>query len=335
MKKNFIFVVFIFASVTFSFAAQWSVSNSTQNPGQFSSISDAVAAVASGDTLLIHPTPTSYGSFTLNKKLVIIGGGFNTQKINANYSQFGVITIVPASSGSKFFGLRIHQVNASGAGAYDSLQFENCYVSSYILFLSSEYPTNFLARNCVLDDVHLSNIVNSSATFLNCIFEGTGPRDNSGDLVVSQCLFQGTSHLTGVSGAIIQECIFYDGSFGSVSTSTFNNCLSYNVTNNTLPPGSNIGSNNLSGVDPMFVNNPIDAAYSFTNRDFHLQAGSPALTGGINGGQIGLYGDGSTFSNSGEPLNSAIIRSFTITNAAVPVNGNLDIDVTITKPLED
>ena len=96
-----------------------------------------------------------------------------------------------------------------------------------------------------------------------------------------------------------------------------------------------LSTNKLSSSWIPFVNNPINALFSFAN-DYKLQGSSPALTAATDGGEIGLYGGpNATFSLSGEPLNSPIVRDFTITNAAIPVNGNLDIDVTITKPLDE
>ncbi len=323
-----------------AFATQISVSNSPQNPGQYSSITAAISAASAGDTILVHPTSTSYGNFTVDKKLVIIGGGFNVQKTNPFYTTFGVITLRASGAGSKFFGIRVNYTQDSFSDnnlPIDSLFFEDVYFTSPNGMISNyTYPTNLVVRNCVLHGADLKQNVNSSATFSHCIFEGSGPFDSNGSLLVEYCLFQGNNHLDDVVGGVIQNCIFYDGTMGTpLSLSTFNNCMSFNLTNNTLPPGTNIGSGNQSGVDPLFVNNPINAAFSFT-LDYHLQAGSPALTAATDGGEIGVYGGpNSTFSLSGEPLNSPIIRDFTITNAAIPVNGNLDIDVTITKPLDE
>ena len=198
------------------------------------------------------------------------------------------------------------------------------------------HPTNMIFRNCVIGYLDLNNDLNSSVIISHSIFESSGPTNSNGDLLVEYCLFQGTSHLSGVTGAVIQNCVFYDGAMAtSVTLSTFNNCLSFNLIDNTLPPGANIGTSNLSNVNPAFVNNPINANFSFS-LDYKLQGGSPALTAASDGGEIGVYGGpNATFSLSGEPLNSAILRNFTITNAAIPVNGNLDIEVTITKPLDE
>lgn len=339
MKKITSTLVYLLLTVS-AFATQISVSNSPQNPGQYSSIGAAITAAAAGDTLLVHPTSASYGNFTINKKLVIIGGGFNVQKTNPFYTTFGSITLAAGCDGSKFYGFRashfidVFQLNNL---PLDSLFFEDLFLTNYIIF-NYAHPTNMVVRNCIIDYSNLNNDVNSSVTFSHCIFEGSGPSNSNGSLLVEYCLFQGnsTSHLNSVSGAVVQNCIFYDGAISSsITLSTFNNCMSFNLSPNTLPPGTNIGSGNQSGVDPLFVNNPINAAFSYS-LDYNLQAGSPALTAATDGGEIGIYGGPNpTFSLSGEPLNSPIIRDFTITNAAIPVNGNLDIDVTITKPISE
>ncbi len=335
MKK--LLITALCATVGFTAnATQISVSNSTQNPGQYSTMAAAITAAATGDTLLVHPTATTYGSFTLSKKLVIIGGGFNVQKVNPFYTTLGNITLGAGADESKFYGCRISLVsdNPTLSGLeIDSLYFENVIMYNYFIFYYAT-ATNLIIKNSVLDYVNLGSKINSSAALSNCIFEGSGISNSSGSLLVEYCIFQGNSHLAAVSGAVVQNCIFYDGAFGSVTLSTFNNCLSFNLTDNTLPPGSNIGSNNISGSDPLFVDNAINLVFGY-NRDYHLQAGSPGKTAAIDGGEIGLYGTTSVFSLSGEPLNSPIVRDFTITNGAIPVNGNLNIDVTITKPLNE
>ena len=88
MKKSMLIITFLALVCNISYAKQWSVSNSALAPGQFNSLPAAISSpsVLNGDTLLVHPTGNSYGSFTIDKRLVIIGGGFNTQKTTSNYS---------------------------------------------------------------------------------------------------------------------------------------------------------------------------------------------------------------------------------------------------------
>lgn len=345
MKK--IYTFFLVAMITATgYATQWSVSNSPQNPGQFASIVAAVASgsVLNGDTLLVHPTATVYSTFFLSKSLVIIGGGFNENKVLPYYTQVQQIFLSAGCSGSKFYGITITSgISTSGFGPVaNDLTFEDCYLpnSGSLSFTDNFYPTNLVVRNCIMGQINLGNVINSSAVFINCIFTGFGPYISQGSLVVSHCTFiatYGSSMLGNVQNAIIQDCIFYNSGFQGFylappSNCSFTNCMSFNGNPNTLPPAGNSGANNQSNVNPNFVNNPINTGFEFT-RDYHLQAGSPALTAAADGGQIGVYGGGSTFSLTGEPLNSAITRYFNINNSVVPVNGNLNINLMVTKPI--
>ena len=95
-----------------------------------------------------------------------------------------------------------------------------------------------------------------------------------------------------------------------------------------LPGANNTGSNNLNGVDPLFVNYPaIPTDYSGAY-DIQLQAGSPLLTAGSDGTQPGVYGGTFTFHESGEPIGMPSMNTLNIGNVAVPLNGTLNVNFT-------
>ena len=103
---------------------------------------------------------------------------------------------------------------------------------------------------------------------------------------------------TNVSHAIFLNNIFYQGrSPLGCSSSTFNNNITFQTPNDTLPYGDNIGANNQIGVDPQFANvqgGPFDLAY-----DYRLQPGSPAINAGSDGTDIGIYGGPAPFPAGG------------------------------------
>ena len=341
MKKQILFLAAMLIAMSNVNATQWSVSNSPQNPGQFATLSDAVASasVLTGDTLLVHPTSIAYSTaFTLSKQLTIIGGGFNTNKVGAFYTNIsGTITLNVGCSGSRFYGFRFATIISGGtAGVLNNLVFEDCYSSTgnSINFSSAVYPTNLVVKNCIVSEVVLASQPLASAFITNCIFyPGNGVQSSTGNLTVNNCTFIGSTHLNLVSNALIQNCIFQNSGFGTINNTSFTNCLNVNV-GSTMPPAGtgNTGSNNMASVTTSpFVNNANGAAFSFTGRDYHTTGAS--LTASTTGGPIGVYGGTSNFSLTGEPLNSAIIRSFTITNTTVPVNGNLNINLMVTKPV--
>lgn len=335
MKKCQLLFALLASWVMQTHAKQWSISNSTQNPGQFNSITTAIASasVLAGDTFLLHPTPTSYGNFSVTKKIVIIGAGFNTQRAAAQYATVGQITLASAASagGSKFYGLRMSQIVTSGL-SMPNITVEDCYITNNLLI--SAVPVNWIVRNCVF----------TATGNYNIDLQQFAP--NAGSMLISHCLFANTIALS-QSALFVRNCVFVQGVFAGVQNATFENCIfrhtsfavsgvSNCVFNNcisgisTLPPASNIGTNNLAPGSVTFVNSPSNTV-SLTH-DYHLTSASVGYTGGTDGQQLGVFGGNSSFSTYGEPLNSAIFRDFTITNSVLPVNGTLNINATITKP---
>lgn len=336
MKKNKLLFALLMLWVMQSHATQWSVSNSVQNPGQFNSLTAAVASssVISGDTLLLHPTNTNYGNVTLTKRVVMIGAGFNTQRTAAQYAAVTQIDLGSATQagGSKFYGLRMSQIVANVGFSIPNINVEDCYITNNILL--SATPVNWTVRNCVFTANSNYNIDLQQST------------SNSGSMLISHCLFTNTITLS-QSTLIIRNCVFVQGSFGGIQNATFENCIfrstsiavggvTNSVFNNcisalsTLPTSGNSGSGNLPPASVTFVNSPSNSVN--LAHDYHLTTTSVGYTDGNDGQQLGVFGGNSTFSIYGEPLNSAIIRNFNITNSVIPVNGTLNINATITKP---
>ena len=65
-------------------AATWTVDNVTSRPANFRTIQAAIDAAAVGDTLLIAPSASTYGGFTLTKRLNIKGTGASTSLLRCN-----------------------------------------------------------------------------------------------------------------------------------------------------------------------------------------------------------------------------------------------------------
>jgi hypothetical protein len=102
----------------------------------------------------------------------------------------------------------------------------------------------------------------------------------------------------------------------------------------TFPPSpadGNTAAANIEATDPMFVNNPASSFYA-SSRDYHLQAGSPALAAANDGTEIGLHGGYAGFSEGGEVLINPIIRAMSILNTSVASNGTLNVQLHAAKP---
>ncbi len=350
IKTPMLFLSAIFFMNT-AYAAQWSVSNLPQSPGQFASVSAAIASssVASNDTLLVQPSSIGYSAFTLSKPLTIIGGGFNTNKVPQVVTNItGTISLTNACSGSRFYGLKHSIINSPGSGGtVSNLLFEDCWGVNDMQFSGSSWIfSNLVIRNCIETNIIFSTTTSNSVVISNCIFyTGNGPQSSKGSLLVSNCLFMGSTHLSVCENATIQNCVFQNSTFATTTfNNSFNNCFFYNVgglstTTPPLPVGNgtvsvpgNTGANDSTMTSSPFADGHTASTLSLTGSvNYHLTGNG--LTYSTTGGTIGVYGGSSTFSLAGEPLNSAIIRSFIINNTTVPVNGNLNVNLMVTKPL--
>ena len=76
MKKSFILLALTICIASTSFAKIWRINN-TGVPADFTTAQAANdnASVVNGDTLHFEPSGTSYGEFSLTKRLVVIGNG--------------------------------------------------------------------------------------------------------------------------------------------------------------------------------------------------------------------------------------------------------------------
>jgi len=125
------------------------------------------------------------------------------------------------------------------------------------------------------------------------------------------------------------------------SNTTFNNNIFYYKTGNIdkLPTEKS----NLFNVDPMFenpessVNQVYFCDYNSTGpyANFKLKAGSPALTLGTDGTQVGIYGGSSPWVEGGDgvfryhtmPSEVPYVTDMNILNLSVQENGTLNVNI--------
>ena len=304
------------------------------------------------------------GRFLINKKLTFIGVGMRPgeKKENSALSRIGSRFDINdvAANGSSFIGLYFASISSA---LNVSANVSNCQVlrcwfdgsSSYLTFSSGSYSgwliannyfgfncgpaidmntrtcTNFIIQNNVFAEIGSCGIQNGSSVVAIKDFS------SSANCIVSNNLFYGAQGagvanndqaFTNVSSFIIENNIFHTMSPGGVSNSVFNNNITFGTAANTLPYGSNSGSNNVIDTDPQLT--------TFSNSTFNPSqnfqpAAGPAKTGAVGGGQMGVYGGTFNWNNSAvSPI--PVIKNFSITSGAtVPAGGSMTIKVTSTK----
>ena len=97
MKKTVLFV----AAMAMSFAANATilrVSNVTGSSAPYTTFNAALGAAVDGDTIMVDASPTNYGAVEIDKRVVVIGPGFNLVRNGiveegANCANFDGITV--------------------------------------------------------------------------------------------------------------------------------------------------------------------------------------------------------------------------------------------------
>jgi len=336
------------------------VNNNTPSPGQFSTIQAAITAASAGDTILVKASPTSYGDFTINKKLHIIGEGW---QLPGNETIIGTptITSVNASAGS-IRGMDMYNFNFSTSFIsnyniskchFNIIDFAGLTSDSLYNFTISESVTtgNISLYNTVLPEEKFYNL-----TISNNIFTGYNNAINASNsypfiyaVNIKNNLFIGGSSTTNYTypyqdyptNLIYSNNIFYNINFTTTGTAVFNNNITYsNAGTVTMPVGS-LGIGNLTNTDPMLTavytnGSGLDLSPYDGNTVldiFSIQSGSPADNAGTDGTDIGLtgglyplYTDGLTYLTGRPAVPYIQSLQFTGNNATNP-GGTLNVQL--------
>lgn len=333
------------------------------NPGSlttYQTLQDAHDNAVPGDTIYVQPSSTSYGSATLSKPITIVGRSHS--EIGAQ-SFLSDITI--ASSDVSLKGLSMGSVNTAvpPASAFSNLNINDCRLTG-ALELGNETslsPNTIDIQNVQLRGNVFLNQIYVLADAINVVIANNVLTDglrayNSTSLSVSNNVFRVDTNSVFVFNYTSNTLSLVNNMFLFRSTQSNNRVrfregdfnVSHSLVYNFIPSGSApvfiaeqdgtyTESNTLFDTDPQFTD--VDPSvissfaggsnYSTTIRpedDLTLQPGSPALTGGNGGSQIGLYGNGYNYKTLGNPNGFPLLDVLSY-DTSVPKNG--DINVTI------
>jgi hypothetical protein len=320
----------------------------------YSDVQPAINAASAGDTITIAPSAYPYGGFIVDRRLTIIGAGYDTTAGRATV--VGAVTIVASRSTLASVWVkgaaRCYGCWASGVMylAGDTITVTDCLIEN-----DAEYGVNNLA---------VGSIVNSgvrSALFRRCAFWMPNGPDGAGislgygaggncDAQVNACVFvrcdQGIIADDGAQLSV-DHCVFdltgasaygvYGDGYFTITNSA---CIGRAITNSSwhnprfsfcasaveVPPGQ--GNILLNGGE--FVNIiPNDPLHS----DYHLSPGSPLINAGDpmsyndrdgSRADIGIYGGQNPYRPLGIPIYPFIL-SLDLQPLNVPQNGVLEI----------
>lgn len=348
--------VFAMGLISEAHATIWTVSNDANRPAQFTTLQEAHDAASIGDTILItgnNAYNAEYAGINVYKPLTFIGEGIDDTSGPA--TRIGSMTFrrlnnALGSSGSRMYGCDVYYItiepdfsgSAAGEEVLSDFIFERLEIYYMSLNSSSgEQINDVTVRNCVFESYGgmsaqgsgalslTSNVILSNNVFSNFTI-------NSGGEVNNTWLLQNNLFLNKTSDVFSQYCselviennIFYKAEPTGASNSIFNNNLTFLCNNGTLPYGSNVGSGNIDGENPLFVNYPElgGVVHSFAH-DYSLQSGSPAAGTGTNGSDIGLNGGNAPVANIPQYAAIPAVTLLDIPVSSVPVGGTLQVNI--------
>jgi hypothetical protein len=344
MKNLFFFGFLMCTFAQVAEAAIIQLNNNSDRPlGHLSTWTTAQNAAADGDTIMVHGSPTSYGSISLSKSLVIIGPGHKPNKVPSDRAIFGSITIGTNKTGVKIYGVFCTSSISFGSNTIDLL-IEGVYATGGIFNSSiASGSSGIRIKNSVMGGMSFFSgtvgdllIEHNYIYDVSTIFSGFG---EIGNKLVNQNIIvgKGATNLIGTSSSmrttVFTNNIFYGvrANVGTQIDCVYGNNLSFgHSTDNSLPPAGQSGSGNIVNQDPQFVNaQPVsaDGLTTFYTRNFRLQPTSPAIGTGTFGTDMGMYTPTFEFSMTGEPLRPQVLN-LTANPGLVPPGGSTTIEFT-------
>ncbi len=347
--KNLIFIICGVVSFTNSLhATVRTVSNYASTPAQYNTVQAAINASTEGDTIYINGSPTNYGDFVIDRRLTIIGAGYDVSGTDYNFNtSVGYITFDSVFNhtvaGTQLMGLEINgQISyASGDnGNIHNITIKRCLVNSYLYVSGNNW---LIINNLIRYPIYLNNF-NNTLISNNILFQAYLYNSSQSSLYVMNNLFiyySGSYLIYSLTNANIFNNIFYacDVSAYNSINNVFNNNLSYNTANYTLPPTGNSGTGNLQQQDPKFMDQssipapgqtPI-AYNALKNYNWRLQASSPAKNAGTDETDLGIYGGPYPWPGFTGMPNIPVIQSFYIKNPVLQKTDQLKIVIKATK----
>lgn len=363
MKKQLsLLALFFFLSFPL-FANKFTVNNNGSNTAQFTTIQAAVDSATSGDTIYVEGSPIMYVSFSvINKKLIIIGPGWNPDKnlpVKATISSFQIYndSNLPGSvNGSEIIGLVLNSFTNISSNAFNtnfigasnlkfircyflsnininknlsSSVFESCIFSHSLSFNPGSTYTNLLFQNNVfkkttffLTNACVTGIQNAT----NVLFDHNLFYSNHNSTAFSNCTF-----LT-VSNNIFVEMNLVSTPSSSVSFSTFNNNITYNcggAHDTVWAHNNNTGTGNIPATSPQLFDSTAVNNATFSETLNYTVQGGPAKNGGSDNKDIGLLFNTTGSLNWNHAHNSRFprITVMNITTPTIAPGGNVSVSV--------
>ncbi len=358
MKTLKLTLIFTLISAA-SFAGILTVDNHPGSGANYASIGSAINNASNGDTIYIHPSGFSYGSFSLNKQLVFIGPGHHPEYAGGYGAEIETLTLQNGSSGSKFIGLIFGTIKCALWNQVNNIEITNNYFYSHTA-ISGAYGDNSDGDNwliqgnviiqkescggCILLNVNTGSVNNPNTNwiFRNNFIQSkssTGTTNifkylNSTITIENNIIVHRNPNPVFtenyITGGEFRNNIFWaiNANFTKLDSNAVNILFSNNLTYHSngslaiLP-----GTNNIDNTDPQFENIPAgNPIWDYAN-NYMLSAASAGAGAGTDGTDIGIYGSYYPFRMEGYPQDFPRFKSISVSNTIVPQGQTVQVQL--------
>ena len=274
MKRSILFVFVITAHVTLAQPTTHIVDHNFNAPtgaNVYSTLQAAVDAAADGDIIQVQPSATAYGNVTIDKKITLLGIGFNLTKEIPYQSTLGTITLTrnatsaENASGSIITGLTINTIRlgVQNGPVYtlSDVTLHNCQIATIDGVSGGAPLSNLLIYgNDITSSVRIYNTVSGDSWFRNNLvranyldFRSSSPSTITITNNILYCVIY-------ISAATTSLPILNNNFIGS-SPSTFSfslineKIISNNIFYGRTPAANAAGTNSGSLINSIFTYN--------------------------------------------------------------------------------
>ena len=335
------------------------VCNLPDCPSQYPTLAVAMQEANPGDIIQVMPSPLSYGDLTIDKAITIQGGGHDPDPLSGTFPILGSLQV--GASNIRIEGLRLESVELIpnlgevianveilnnrfyGSGRFVDVGLASSNDGTHSWNVQGNVMTPDAAPNStpivVISDRDSSwtiqnNYIEQHWAFQRVI-EGDSPDDGTHTLVFSHNLvYTGPSGAFTIAGGLDVACssnLFWvaDTAYSFEPTGEngidFINNLMYSPVSTLVNPDDVY--DNLMNAQPLFADIEGGVPTWNVTSNFALAAGSPGIGDGMDGSDVGLYGNLFAFNNRGVPAGIPALSSLSKTYDIVPLGEPLEIQV--------
>lgn len=341
MMKRELLPLLLLTLISVSATAQYNFVVQNVNTSVYKTITEAYDNANTGDT--IYLPGGSFNMPSIAKSLVWIGVGYQPDSTAATYFTRinNQVALLGTADNSYFTGIHFTSSFVMGSNGNDAenVTISRCRISGNLNLKYNDAQArdvNAKVSETIIDGI-VYGLLAGNNWFEKCIIGGTviSIRDSHFDRIVNTTGGKSGSgysyFFSDVQGCFVTNSVFPINTYTPWFIDVYNN-INNTFNNNiyagtaTFPAGTNIGSNNLTGVDLNTVFENIDGSLSTFSylHDFHMKEGSPGIGTGTLGTDISIFSGTVPFKEGGLPFTPHINA---VNIAGETVNGMLRIEV--------